>query len=61
MVLFYQCITLHAAINSYSQALLTLLVSNQFAEIKSNVFKRFEKENLFQLTCAGTFFPIPGC
>ena len=27
-------------------------MSNQFVEIKSTVFKRFEKENLFQITCA---------
>ena len=40
------------AVNSYSNALITLLISNQFVEIKSTVFKRFEKENLFQLTCA---------
>ncbi|RKP05578.1 eukaryotic membrane protein family-domain-containing protein [Thamnocephalis sphaerospora] len=52
MVLFYQLVTLNVAINSYQNALLTLLISNQFVEIKSNVFKRFEKENLFQLTCA---------
>ena len=34
--------------------LLTLLLSNQFTEIKSAVFKKFEKENLFQMSCAGT-------
>ena len=50
--LFYQVITLNVAVNSYSNALLTLLMSNQFVEIKSTVFKRIEKENLFQLTCA---------
>ncbi|KAJ4359709.1 uncharacterized protein N0V89_000265 [Didymosphaeria variabile] len=50
--LFYQVITLNVAVNSYSNALLTLLMSNQFVEIKSTVFKRFEKENLFQITCA---------
>lgn len=52
MVLLYQVITLNVAINSYSNALLTLLLSNQFSEIKSTVFKKFERENLFQLTCA---------
>lgn len=52
IVLFYQSITLNVAINSYSNALLTLLLSNQFIEIKGSVFKRFEKENLFQLSCA---------
>lgn len=50
--LFYQVITLNVAVNSYSNALITLLLSNQFVEIKSTVFKKFEKENLFQLTCA---------
>jgi hypothetical protein len=50
--LFYQVITLNVAVNSYSNALITLLMSNQFVEIKSAVFKKFEKENLFQLTCA---------
>jgi hypothetical protein len=50
--LFYQVITLNVAVNSYSNALLTLLMSNQFVEIKSTVFKKFEKESLFQLTCA---------
>lgn len=50
--LFYQVITLNVAVNSYSNALLTLLMSNQFVEIKGTVFKKIEKENLFQLTCA---------
>ncbi len=52
LVLFYQMVTLNVAINSYDNALLSLLVSNQFVEIKGSVFKKFEKENLFQLTCA---------
>ena len=50
--LFYQVVTLNVAVNSYSNALLTLLMSNQFVEIKSTVFKKIEKENLFQMTCA---------
>ncbi|KAJ1974196.1 hypothetical protein H4R34_004807 [Dimargaris verticillata] len=45
-------VTLNVTINSYDYSLLTLLLSNQFAEIKSNVFKRFEKENLFQICCS---------
>jgi hypothetical protein len=52
VILFYQVIALNVAVNSYSNALMTLLLSNQFVEIKSSVFKRFEKENTFQLTCA---------
>ncbi|KAL5600884.1 uncharacterized protein BROUX77_005133 [Berkeleyomyces rouxiae] len=50
--LYFHAITLNVAVNSYSNALLTLLMSNQFVEVKSTVFKRFEKDNLFQLTCA---------
>jgi hypothetical protein len=50
--LFYQVVTLNVAINSYSNALIILLLSNQFVEIKSSVFKKIEKDNLFQLTCA---------
>lgn len=50
--LFLQVVTLNVAVNSYSNALTTLLMSNQFVEIKGTVFKKFEKENLFQLTCA---------
>lgn len=49
---FYQVVALNVAVNSYSNALLTLLMSNQFVEIKGTVFKKIEKENLFQLTCA---------
>ncbi|KAJ1675996.1 hypothetical protein EV182_000166 [Spiromyces aspiralis] len=52
MIIYYQMITWTVAINSYGQQLLTLLIANQFAEIKSTVFKRWEKENLFQLACA---------
>lgn len=44
---------LNVAINSYDNALLSLLMSNQFVEIKGSVFKKFEKDNLFQITCAG--------
>lgn len=52
LAILYQIISLNVAVNSYSNALLTLLLSNQFAEIKSAVFKKFERENLFQLACA---------
>ncbi|KAI0342004.1 DUF747-domain-containing protein [Trametopsis cervina] len=52
LVMVYQMISLNVAINSYDHALLTLLVSNQFVEIKGSVFKKFEKDNLFQITCA---------
>lgn len=54
--MLYQLMALNVAINSYEHALLTLLVSNQFVEIKGSVFKKFEKDNLFQITCAGASY-----
>ncbi|KAJ2919933.1 hypothetical protein MD484_g433, partial [Candolleomyces efflorescens] len=52
LVMVYQLIAMNVAINSFDHSLLTLLVSNQFVEIKGSVFKKFEKDNLFQITCA---------
>jgi transmembrane anterior posterior transformation protein 1 len=50
--LFIKVVTLNAAVNAYSNALLTLLVSNNFVELKGSVFKNFKEENLFQITCS---------
>ncbi|KAL6637726.1 hypothetical protein ACP70R_025298 [Stipagrostis hirtigluma subsp. patula] len=44
-----EAITLSTCIIAHNNALLALLVSNNFAEIKSNVFKRVSKENLHNL------------
>ncbi len=52
LVLFYQVVALSVAINSHNNVLLTLLISNNFTELKINVFKRVEPENLFQISCA---------
>lgn len=51
-VLIYQTVALNVAVNSYSNSLLTLLLSVQFSEIKSSIFKKFDKEGLFQITIA---------
>lgn len=48
-VLIYQSVSLHVAANSYSNALMALLLSNQFAELKGAVFKKFDREGLFQV------------
>ncbi|WVR04077.1 hypothetical protein IAU60_001076 [Kwoniella sp. DSM 27419] len=52
VIFFYMLVSLNVAINSYDYTLLSLLISNQFVEIKGSVFKKFEKENLFQIMCA---------
>lgn len=48
-ILLAQAITLSTCIVAHNNALLALLVSNNFAEIKSNVFKRFSKDNIQSL------------
>uniref|UniRef100_A0A2P2JF07 Protein POLLEN DEFECTIVE IN GUIDANCE 1 n=1 Tax=Rhizophora mucronata TaxID=61149 RepID=A0A2P2JF07_RHIMU len=48
-ILLAQAITLSTCIIAHNNALLALLVSNNFAEIKSNVFKRFSKDNIHSL------------
>eukprot|EP00268_Persea_americana_P054786 TRINITY_DN6311_c0_g1_i8.p1 TRINITY_DN6311_c0_g1~~TRINITY_DN6311_c0_g1_i8.p1 ORF type:complete len:616 (+),score=80.37 TRINITY_DN6311_c0_g1_i8:140-1987(+) len=48
-ILLAQAITLSTCIVAHNNALLALLVSNNFAEIKSNVFKRVSKENIHSL------------
>lgn len=52
LIMFIQLICLNVAINSRSNGLLSLLISNNFVELKGSVFKRFEAENLFQISCA---------
>ena len=52
MILFYHAVALNIALNSHNNILITLLISNNFVELKSNVFKKFERENLFQVACS---------
>jgi hypothetical protein len=52
LILFVQIVCLNVAINSRNNALFTLLISNNFMELKASVFKRFEAENLFQVACS---------
>ncbi|CDO95896.1 unnamed protein product [Kluyveromyces dobzhanskii CBS 2104] len=52
LIYIYEILAMNVAVNSYSNSLWTLLLSMQFAELKSAVFKRIDKEGLFQLTLA---------
>jgi len=52
LVIFLQLITINVALNSENNALYTLLISSNFVELKSNVFRRCGKENLFQISCS---------
>ena len=51
-VVLVQIVCLTVALHSRNGALLTLLISNNFVELKSCVFKRYEPANLFQVACA---------
>ncbi|KAL1568654.1 protein POLLEN DEFECTIVE IN GUIDANCE 1-like [Salvia divinorum] len=48
-ILLAQAITLSTCIVAHNNALFAMLVSNNFAEIKSNVFKRYSKDNVQSL------------
>jgi len=50
LFLFVHVATLSVAVNSADNALLTLLISGNFAEIKTTVFKKYNKQNLFKIT-----------
>ncbi|XP_046449502.1 protein TAPT1 homolog [Daphnia pulex] len=52
VLVLLQATTLNVAINSSNKALLTIMMSNNFVELKSSVFKKFDKNNLFQLSCS---------
>ena len=52
LVLIFQVVTLQVAMHSSNNALLTLLVSNNFVELKGSIFKKFECSHLFQITAA---------
>ena len=52
MVLFYHAVALNIALNSHNNILITLLISNNFVELKGNVFKKCEREHLFQVACS---------
>jgi len=52
LVLFVQIVCLNVAINSQTNTILALLISNNFTELKSAVFKRFNTLAHFQLSCS---------
>eukprot|EP00557_Chaetoceros_sp_GSL56_P003288 CAMPEP_0176499868 /NCGR_PEP_ID=MMETSP0200_2-20121128/13190_1 /TAXON_ID=947934 /ORGANISM="Chaetoceros sp., Strain GSL56" /LENGTH=849 /DNA_ID=CAMNT_0017898383 /DNA_START=482 /DNA_END=3031 /DNA_ORIENTATION=- len=50
LILFVHAATLNVAMNSADSALMSLLIGGNFAEIKSTVFKKYNKQNLFKIT-----------
>ncbi|XP_053681291.1 protein TAPT1 homolog [Anopheles nili] len=52
VLVMFQATSLNVAINSNNKGLLTIMMSNNFVELKGSVFKKFDKNNLFQLSCS---------
>lgn len=52
LLVLLQATTLNVALNSKNKALLTIMMSNNFVELKGMVFKKFEKNNLFHMSCS---------
>jgi len=52
MLVLLQATTLNVAINASNKALLTIMMSNNFVELKGSVFKKFDRSNLFQVSCS---------
>ncbi|CAH1257963.1 TAPT1 [Branchiostoma lanceolatum] len=50
-LVLFQATCLNVAFNSHNKALLTVMMSNNFAEVQSNVFKTFGKKALFEMSC----------
>lgn len=51
-LVLFQATTLNVGINSSNKILLTIMMSNNFVELKGSVFKKFDKNNLFQVSCS---------
>eukprot|EP01083_Nonionella_stella_P200330 733743_1 len=51
LLLYGHLITLNAAMNSPNNTLITILVADNFYELKSHVFKRYYIQNVFQMAC----------
>merc|ERR1719187_2633829 len=52
LLVLLQATTLNVAINASNKALLTIMMSNNFVELKGSVFKKFDRSNLFQVSCS---------
>jgi len=51
-LMFLNLITLNVCMNSGSNTLITLIVSESFTEVKSVVFKKLPKEVMLQISCS---------
>lgn len=52
LLILFQATVLNVAFNSHNKALLTIMMSNNFVEIKSNMFKKIDKGFLYHIACS---------
>ncbi|KAK3587469.1 hypothetical protein CHS0354_003601 [Potamilus streckersoni] len=52
LLILFQATVLNVAFNSHNKALLTIMMSNNFVEIKSNLFRKVDTKNLYQISCS---------
>lgn len=52
VLVLFEATTINCAFNSHNKVLLTVMMANNFVEIKGTVFKKYDKNNLFQISCS---------
>lgn len=52
LLILFQATVLLVAFNSHNKALLTVMMSNNFVEIKGSLFKKIDKGFLFHISCS---------
>lgn len=52
ILILFQVTVLNVAMNSNNKSLLAVMMSNNFVELKGSVFKKFDKNNLLQVSCS---------
>ncbi|KAL4231177.1 Transmembrane anterior posterior transformation protein 1 [Mactra antiquata] len=52
LLILFQATVLNVAFNSHNKSLLVIMMSNNFVEIKSNLFKKVDINHLYQISCS---------
>ncbi|XP_072026078.1 transmembrane anterior posterior transformation protein 1 homolog isoform X2 [Amphiura filiformis] len=52
ILVMLQATTMNVAVNSHSNTVFTVMLSTNFVELKGSVFKKFDKYNLYQMSCS---------
>lgn len=52
LLILFQATVLNVAFNSHNKSLLVIMMSNNFVEIKSNLFKKVDVSHLYQISCS---------